>query len=112
VIASLVEKGKTLSPTFSHIVESLERSMVVVYVPRGRCRCSRVRACLLHEVAVGGEARVLWMRVEPGGLAPAEAIALLAHELRHVQEIAEADWVRSADAIRRFYRSLPGAQEG
>lgn len=45
--------------------------------------------------------------VEPGGPGPARAIALLAHELRHGQELAEAEWVRSDDDVRRFFPSAP-----
>ena len=109
-IALLVEEGKALSPTFSAIVDRLEQSTVVVYVLRERCRYSRMRGCVLHKVAVGGEARMLWMGIEPTGLGRADAIALLAHELRHVLEVADAPWVQSDDDIRKFFWNARGAE--
>jgi hypothetical protein len=38
------------------------------------------------------------------------AIALLAHELRHVLEVADAPWVQSDDDMKKFFWNAPGAE--
>jgi len=99
--ALTVQRGVSHSPTFREIAARLERSDVVVYVsietrPPGRC------AGATRFVAATPRLRFLHIALDPD-LAPKELVALLAHELQHAIEVADAPEVRDLDSFRQYY---------
>ena len=99
-----VERGIAHSPTFRDLVARLERSDVVVYVsveprPEGKCPGAT------RFITAAKYSRFLHISIDRG-LPSKEMIALLAHELRHAIEIAEAPAVRDRDSFRAYYEQL------
>ena len=97
------------SATFRALVERLERTSVVVYVSPGHCNGS-VSACLQY---VGAASGLTYVRatIDAFVLSPSVIAALIAHELRHALEIADAG-VASATAWNAFYRDHAYANAG
>ena len=95
----LIEDVFKRSPTFRGLVDRVERSTIVIYVRLGACR-SRSAACLDY---VGTAAALTYLRatLDHFNRSPATLAGLLAHEVYHALEVAEAR-VNSADEFRRF----------
>ncbi len=99
--ALTVQRGVSHSPTFREIAARLERSDVVVYVsvePRLPGRC----AGATRFVGATPRIRFLHIALDPD-LSPKELVALLAHELQHAIEVADAPEVRDLDSFRQYY---------
>jgi hypothetical protein len=88
------------APTFGQLVRRLNESSVVVYITFGRCP-GHVGACLNYQSAAAG---LTYLRVTLDWFDhPPEARAgLLAHELTHALEVADAR-VTSLEGFRSFY---------
>lgn len=95
--------GASASPSFRALVAALETHHVVVHVVTGRPRIfGAVGATRLVGLA-GGR---LYLRVDlDARVALDERAAVLAHELRHALEIAEAA-ASTQDEMRRLYERI------
>ena len=100
-LRKLIEEGVTRSPTFRELFTRLNRTSVVVYIRFDRC-AGAVAACT-RPVASRGSTRQLLIVLDRFGRSPWDLIALLAHELQHAVEIAEAIGVIDAKSLEQFY---------
>jgi hypothetical protein len=96
----LIDDALTHCPTFQQLVDSLERSPVVVYVSFGVCR-GRVAACSTY-VATAAGVTYLQATLDPFDHSEAALVGLLAHELRHALELS-GERVASREAFKAFY---------
>ncbi len=97
----LLGDGMRLSPTFRHLVETLEKSDVIAWV---ETRPIALPGPVMLVAATGGWRHVRITIRRPG--LDGELIAWLAHELQHAVEIARAPDVRTQDALRRLYERI------
>lgn len=103
-LRTLIDRGARTSPTFRALLARLDRSDVVVYV---QCEAP-VRPGLagrLTFVSAAGGYRYVLVRVVAAG-STAQQIAILAHELRHAVEIADAPQVVDVDSLAHEYRRI------
>jgi hypothetical protein len=100
-----LQPGICRSNTFRELVSDLSRSDVLVFV----------QPALLSAPGVGGVLRfvsatsthrilVVLINLKTLGSNRLGAIAILAHELRHALEVADAPEIRSIDAFNAYYR--------
>ncbi len=108
-IAALIKTGVEGSATFRGLVETLNRSDVIVYVGPKLDRRG-LGGYLAHSVVVRGGYRYLQIAIDPQG-APGRVVSLLAHELQHAVEVAQAPDVRDATSVEAMFRRL-SASEG
>ncbi len=87
--------------TFRRVVEWIQATDGVVYVSRGRCR-HFVRACLPYWMAVAGPNRVVQVLLDDS-LQGEDAMAAIAHELRHALEVFDEPSVTTGSAMYFFY---------
>ena len=103
-VVSLLDRGYARSPTLAVLVDTLERSDVIVHIeehwPLDRGRDGQTQLV----AAVGGH-RYLRIHIDTG-IADNSATALLAHELQHAVEIAEAKWVVDEQTLAQLYRCI------
>lgn len=97
----VLRRGIAHSPTFRELAARLERSDVVVYVSV-EPRSSGKSAGATRFVGAARYNRFLHVSLDRT-LAPKAMIALLAHELRHALEVADAPSIRDIDAFRQYY---------
>ena len=102
-LRTLFEEGLQNSPTLRALVSRLERSDVVVYVQPDYYGLSGYAGGLTFLSATGGlryvVARVDWLR------APAQQVAMIAHELQHAAEVADnPEIVDDASMFREYIR--------
>jgi hypothetical protein len=102
-LKKMIETGSQQSPTFRHLVEQLDATSLVVYLRFNPCG-GAVAACLRF-VAPQGSARRVLIVLDRFGRSRSDLIALLAHELQHALEIAEAPQVVDDASFRDFYES-------
>jgi hypothetical protein len=96
-----IQEGIDGSPTFRRLLERLNASNLVVYVRFGRC-AGAVAGCT-HLIAHQGTARRLLIVLDRFGRSPWDLVALLAHELQHALEIADAASVVDVPSLRHLY---------
>jgi hypothetical protein len=100
----LLDQGLRLSPTFRALVQRLLDSDVVVYLWCDGAH-ERVTDGRLTFVSAAGGLRYVVVRLLP--LASAERqIAIMAHELRHAVEIADAPEVVDDASMHRAYQRI------
>ena len=100
----LLDQGLRLSPTFRALVQRLLESDVVVYLWCDGAH-ERVTDGRLTFVSAAGGLRYVVVRLLP--LASAERqIAIMAHELRHAVEIADAPDVVDQESLAREYQRI------
>ena len=103
-ITSLLKDGFYKSPTFARLVTRLERSDLIVYVE------------VLQQMPAGVEGRLLmlprahdtrYVRIQMGTqMSIADGVALLAHELEHATELADAPGVVNMDEFVALYERI------
>jgi hypothetical protein len=98
---ALIDQGLRESVTFRALVERIRQSDVVVYVRCDGDRYSRVAGRLTF-VSTAGGFRYVVVRLKPMQTA-AEQIAMLAHELQHAVEIADAPAIVDSASLAREY---------
>ena len=104
-LSGLLEQGYAKSATFRHLIARLNESDVVVYIePHLSMQFTRSGHLTSH-VVIGGDTRYLRIRVNPRGR-PNTMIALLAHELQHALEVADAPAVRDEVTFEKHFRLL------
>ena len=100
-ILALVDEGKARSETFRRLVAALDASDVIVYLEPKMTR-QRLGGYLFHYVGGRGEWRYLRVAVDFHG-AHDRVISLLAHELQHAVEVAQAPGARDAESLERLF---------
>jgi hypothetical protein len=103
-ITSLLKDGFYKSPTFARLVTRLERSDLIVYIE------------VLPQMPAGLEGRLLmlprahdtrYIRIQIGAqTSTADGIALLAHELEHATELADAPGVVDMNEFVALYERI------
>jgi len=91
----LIDAGLSRSTTFRSPVVMLNESDVIVYIEPKLTR-EALGGYLQHRVVVGGQYRYLRVAVEIAG-SERHLVSLLAHELQHALEIAQAPEARDAE---------------
>jgi hypothetical protein len=111
-ILVLVNEGKARSETFRRLVATLDASDVIVYLEPKMTRRT-LGGYLVHDVGGRGEWRYLRIAVDFQG-APNRVIALLAHELQHAVEVAQAPEARNGESLEKMFSRLaiPGGCGG
>jgi hypothetical protein len=104
----LVHEGLRTSDTFRRLVERLEQSDVVVYV---ECDGPLSPAGRLTFVSAVAGVRYLHVRVSRIGSRD-QQIALVAHELQHAVEIADAPEVTDVESLRAAYERIGYVNRG
>ena len=100
-VQALIEKGVARSATFRHLLDSLDASDVIVYVAPKHSRPD-LNGYLPHRVTVAGPYRYLHVMVDLLG-AEDRIIGVVAHELQHAVEVAEAPDVRDDRSLTRLF---------
>ena len=102
---NVLRYGAVRSPTLRDLIGALNRSDVIVYIEsRGRMRAG-LSAYLVHQIVTAGNHRYLKVVVNRE-LARDRLTGVLAHELQHAREVADAADVRSGAAMRALFERL------
>jgi hypothetical protein len=96
--------GMERSPTFRSLVEAIQHSDLIVYVT-AQFRMPVPIDGEIHFLTIAGEHRFLRVLVR-GELSPWDRCAIVAHELQHAQEIAEASDVRDTATMDALYHRI------
>jgi hypothetical protein len=99
-----LQVGLTQSPTFRGLVQALDASDVIVY-PSLTLGRPGLRGYLVHSLTIAGPNRYLRV-VLSVRMTDTHLVAVLAHELQHAVEVAEATHVRSAPELRTFFEQV------
>ena len=98
-----LDSGLARSATFKALVAGLDTSDVIVYVePKVRMPIG-LQAYLAHQMALVGKYRVLRIVVSVD-LHGDTLLSILAHELQHALEVADAPTVRTDHALSVMFR--------
>jgi hypothetical protein len=113
ILASLRE-GAQRSPTFSALIDAIDRSNGIVYVEFGYCAFGRLKGCLLPFIAPTQTVRYLRVVVTPDKARQDhdQWLALVAHELRHALEVLDRSEVKDLPAMEAMYRAIGTPIEG
>ena len=100
VIASGIER----SPTFRRIVDRLEQSDLIVEVQCGQFTGSALAG---RTVLLSAQPAVRYLLVEIAcPMTSTPALHIVAHELRHALEIADAPWVVDGPTLAKLYQDI------
>ena len=103
-LASLIQQGIEQSATFRRLVDGVQRSDLIVHIERhGRFRDGQSGSFQL--VSSRGGQRYVRIGLSTA-LNARELIVLLAHELQHANELADAPHVFDLHGMREFYCSI------
>jgi hypothetical protein len=100
VMASGIER----SPTFRQIVDRLEQSDVIVEI-----QCGQFAGSILagRTVLLAAQPTVRYLLVEIAcPMTSVPALHIVAHELRHALEIADASWVVDGPTLAKLYQDI------
>jgi hypothetical protein len=100
-VRALMTRGIERSSTFRDLTNRLSGADVVVYVRFSRC-LGNLPGCLMWASAAPGLRRVL-IKLDPFGRSPNELTALLAHELQHALEVADAPEIRNLASFQTAF---------
>lgn len=103
--AQLVNDAGTHSAIVRALLDSLERTDVVVYVEDGVEEAESPRA-YLRFLSYAAGTRYLLIHIDRWRITPPDCAAWLAHELQHALEIAAAPDVTDADSLTLLYRRI------
>jgi hypothetical protein len=102
---NVLRDGVARSVTFRDLIGALNRSDVIVYVePRPRMRAG-ISAYLVHQVVTAGNYRYVKVMVNRE-LTRDRLTGVIAHELQHSREVADAADVRSSVDMRALFTRL------
>lgn len=107
-IAALIAAGFAQSPTFRRLVETLDRSDVIVYV-RPKMKRPHLNGYLEHGVVASGRYRYLRIAIDVHG-GHARLVSLLAHELQHALEVAADPNARDYETVEQLFGRLREAR--
>ena len=100
-VRTLMARGIERSGTFRDLTGRLSRADVIVYVRFSSCP-GDVAGCLFWGSAAPGLRRVL-IKLDQFGRSPNELTALLAHELQHALEVADAPEIRDLASFQKAF---------
>jgi hypothetical protein len=103
-ILALIDAGVSGSATFRGLIATLNESDVIVYVAPNRAR-NTLGGYLAHNIVSQGEHRYLRIAVDTAGTKH-RLVPLLAHELQHAVEVAQAPDARDAQSLERLFSQL------
>jgi hypothetical protein len=108
-VRRLMRRGYRNSATFAGLVARLQRSDVIVYVEDVPRLPGGLEGRMMMLPRSNGY-RYVRIQLALRG-APEDAIAVLAHELQHAVEVAEAVEVNDTDGLQRLYERI-GVRSG
>ncbi|HVQ14071.1 MAG TPA: hypothetical protein VMS40_10785 [Vicinamibacterales bacterium] len=103
-IESVIDAGIAGSATFRGLIETLNQSDVIVYIEPIRTR-RPLTGFLSHNVVTRGQYRYLRIAVEIAG-SKRRLASVLAHELQHAVEVANAPDARDPESLERLFDRL------
>jgi hypothetical protein len=104
-IHALIDKATERSATFRSLTAALNDSDVIVYIETSVTRAARLRGHLVHRIVAEGTHRYVRMRVNPNG-AEEQRIGVIAHELQHALEIAQAPQVGRSETVEGLFANI------
>jgi hypothetical protein len=104
-VHSLLAEGLHRSRTFASLMTAISRTDVIVYVEAVMTLPKDTMGRLAMLPSAEGAFRYLRVQIR-ADLSRRDAIALIAHELRHALEIASAAEVRDSTALIRLYERI------
>jgi hypothetical protein len=104
-VVMLIRDGLTRSPSFGELMTMLDGSDVVAYVELAPNLPTGLAGYLPHWVLVAGGRRYVRIFVDVA-LEHDRLIELIAHELKHATEVANAPDVKSNEAMRQLFHRL------
>jgi hypothetical protein len=105
-IAAFIEAGRARSATFRRLIATLDSSDVIVHVEPKLTRPG-LGGFLNYAVVAVGRYRYLRIAIDIRG-PNSHVVPLLAHELQHAIEIADAPEARDAQGVEDVFRRLNG----
>ena len=103
-VAKLLADAARRSPTIATLIAAIEKSDVIVHVEEVMHLPPRTEGRLMFTVATGG---VRYLRAQVlGGMSPAQAIAVIGHELQHAVEIAQHAEVKDTAGVIALYERI------
>jgi hypothetical protein len=109
-VRALLTYGFHRSETFADLLLQLNRSDVIVYI-EALMTLPKETMGRITIVPIVGDARYLRMQIR-ADLPRREAIALIAHEMRHALEIAAAPEARDANGVIKLYQRIGHSSGG
>jgi hypothetical protein len=103
-LQALVDEVTGYSPTFRELLQALDRSDLIVHVTLERPHVGAADGTL-QMVTTVDEHRYLRATIRPG-LVARSTVAMLAHELQHARELAEAPSVRDLGAMAHHFANI------
>ena len=103
-LVRIVEWSLRESATIRGLAAHLRQKNVIVWLSAGTCDLGRREACLQHRITLAGGYRLLFVVVRED-IAPLRLAGLIAHELQHAVEVADAG-ATSADAFAPLFLRL------
>jgi hypothetical protein len=105
-ILDIIQEGKDGSPTFRELLAAIDHSNVIVYVEPGVCAFGHLDGCLVAFMNVSpfGD-RYLRVAINPRR-DRVYVIGIVAHELQHVREVADAPEVLSVDGMLALFQRI------
>lgn len=105
MLVDIAERAAARSRTFQRLMLHLEDSSVIVYVRIAQCPLD-TKSCLHFLAADDAGVRTLRISMSWPPMAPAERAGVLAHELRHADEVADAPEVVDLASFGRLFERL------
>lgn len=103
-LMKLISEGVRKSETFHALMQAVERTDVIVYVEASRDMPASLAGRMLIMPSAGAQRFIrVQVRID---MRPNEIIATVAHELRHVLEVAEDETVRDAEGLSTLYKRI------
>ena len=103
-ILALIDAGISGSATFRGLIATLNESDVIVYIAPKLSRHA-LGGYFAHHVVSRGQFRYVRIAVDIAG-AEHRLVAVLAHELQHAVEVAQAPDARDAQSVERLFSRL------
>jgi len=103
-VLALIEAGISGSATFRSLIATLNESDVIVYIAPNLTRHT-VGGYLAHSIVAAGRYRYLRIAIAIGGTEH-RLVSLLAHELQHAVEVAQAPEARDSQSLERLFSRL------
>jgi hypothetical protein len=103
-ILALVDAGISGSATFRGLIATLNESDVIVYIESNHTR-QALGGYLAHNIVSQGQYRYLRIAIDIAG-SERRLVSLLAHELQHAVEVAQAPDARDSESLDRLFSRL------
>jgi hypothetical protein len=103
-ILSMIDAGLSGSQTFRDLIAALDESDVIVYVEAKHTR-EALGGYLAHNIVAQGHYRYLRIAIDVAG-SERRLVSLLAHELQHAVEVAQASDARDPASLERMFSRL------